>query len=214
MYREEWLEKSVKLLEEKVFKNPSLMEHPSAMPEKWKITCGWAKGVTDRCMGACVDPVCSKDGTTHLFIIPTQEDSFSVLSTIVHEMIHAIVGIQEGHTGKFRDMALYLQMTKPMTSSHIVPETPVYNVVMEILEIMGPYPHAAMVPKMKPTKPTQWVRWRSRKAPLYTVLANTKQVIEHGIPRDPWGKEMVPCDPGKVFGVQDNRKDKLPDEPV
>jgi hypothetical protein len=195
--REAWLTRAVTKIEVSVFWPMELK-----MPEKWAVTCGWAKGASAQAIGTCVDPICSKDGTTHMFVVPTQENGMSVLGTLVHEMVHAIVGVKEGHRRPFLDLAKKLQMSKPATRSHPVPETPLWAKLQEILEALGPYPHAAMVPRKKPSKPQDWARWKSKKEPKYTVLVNTKKVAEFGIPRDPWGFEMTPVDPGKIFGLK------------
>lgn len=194
--REDWLNRAVGLLEEYVFAPIDLK-----MPEKWAVSCGWSKGASAKAIGVCVDPVCSKDGTTHLFIVPTQDDAMGVLGTLAHEMIHAIVGLDQKHAGKFRVVALQLEFSPRMTSTGPVKDTPVYAAMEVVLGMLGPYPHAAMVPRKKPTKPQPWARWRSVKEKTYCVLVNTAKVIEFGIPRDPWGFEMKPVDPKKIFGL-------------
>jgi hypothetical protein len=210
--REEWLNRAVKLLEDYVFWPVSMK-----MPEKWAISCGWVKGSSAQAVGVCVDPICTKDGTTHLFVVPTQEDGLSVLGTIAHEMIHAIVGVEHKHGGEFRKAAQSLEFSPKMASTGPVPGTPAYAAIEVVLGMLGPYPHAAIVPRRKPTKPHPWARWRSVKAKDYCVLANTKKIAEHGIPRDPWGFEMEPVDPSKIFGVVLDPRQKslfeLPKEP-
>lgn len=212
MNREEWLTKAIIKIEMAVFW-PLQMK----MPTKWKATCGWSKGASAKAIGVCVDPVCAKDGTTHIFVIPTQDNAMNILGTLTHEMIHAIIGVDAGHKAPFREVVKKLEMSKPMTSSHPVPETALWKALEEILAGLGPYPHAAMVPRKKPSKPQPWARWKSAKEPKFTVLANTKKVAQYGLPRDPWGFEMVPVDPGKIFGLKLDPRQKnlfeLPGEP-
>lgn len=203
--REDWLARAVQKIEAYVFRPLELK-----MPEKWCITCGWAKGASTRAIGVCIDPVCAKDGTTHLFIMPTQDQPFRILGTITHEMIHAIVGVKEQHKGRFKDVVAMLQFSKPLTQSAPVEGTPVYAALEAIMAELGPYPHAAVVPRPKPSKPPQWVRWKSTVEESYTVLANTKKVAKYGMPRDPWGKEMMPVDPEKIFTAKpDPRQHEL-----
>ena len=106
--REAWLTKAVTKIEVSVFWPLELK-----MPEKWAVTCGWSKGASTKAIGVCVDPVCSKDGTTHLFVVPTQEHGLSVLGTLVHEMVHAIIGVKEGHRRPFVDLIKKLGMSMP-----------------------------------------------------------------------------------------------------
>jgi hypothetical protein len=212
MNREEWLTLAIQKIEQAVF-NPL----DKRMPKKWKATCGWVKGASAHAIGVCVDPICTKDGTTHIFVMPTQENSMEVLGTLTHEMIHAIVGVDAGHKEPFKFVVKKLQMSKPMTKSHPVAGTPLWTKLEQILLELGPYPHAAVVPRKKPTKPHGWARWKSVKEEKYTVLANTKKVAKFGMPRDPWGFEMVPVDPSKIFGVHPDPRQKdlfeLPGEP-
>lgn len=210
--REEWLTEAVRLLEVAVFQNTALVgKKILKMPDKWQVTCGWCKGMTARGVGMCVDPVCSKDGTTHLFVVPTQEDPMSILGTLAHEMGHAIVGIKEAHKGKFVEATTLIGLVGKPTQCTIGPGTIAWTAAEKVLSTLGPYPHAAMVPRAKPTKPSPWIRWRSKSMPKFTVLANTKQVAKYGLPRDPKGEEMMPVDASKVFGIkQDPRQERLP----
>ena len=201
--REDWLNRAVVLLEKYVFEPQELK-----MPEKWAVSCGWSKGASSQAIGVCVDPTCSKDATTHMFIIPTQDDAMSVLGTLAHEMIHAIVGIDQKHGGRFREVAHLLEFSPKMTTTAPVPGTPAYAAIEVARAELGHYPHAAMVPRKKPSKPHEWARWRSVKEKKYCVLANTKKVAEFGIPRDPWGFEMEPVDPKKIFGVHIDPRQK------
>lgn len=215
--REEWLKTAVARLEVVIFQNKDLVGRtPMKMPEKWAVSCGWCKGSSAKAVGTCVDPICSKDGTTHLFVVPTQEEVMSILGTLVHEMVHAIVGVKEKHLGKFKETITKIGLVGKPTQAGIGPDTIAWTVCEALAVELGPYPHAAMVPRAKPTKPSQWVRWQSVNWPKYTVLANTKKVIQYGMPRDPKGDEMTPMDPSKVFGVkQDPRQERLPNvDPV
>lgn len=214
--REEWLTEAIRLLEIDLFGEPDLVKKKLLkMPVKWQATCGWCKGMTARGIGMCVDPICSKDGTTHIFVVPTQEEPMSILGTLVHEMVHAIVGIKEGHKDKFVTVSRLLGLVGKPTHCTVGPDTIAWKICESVLKKLGKYPHAAMVPRAKPTKPSPWVRWRSKTIPKFTVLANTKQVAKYGMPRDPKGEEMTPVDPGKVFGIkQDPRQERLPNVDV
>ena len=210
--REDWLVKAVKALEAGVFQNKNLVgDNKMSMPEKWAVTCGWCKGSSKYAQGVCVDPKCSKDGTTHLFIVPVQDQVMSILGTLLHEMVHAIVGVKEGHKRPFRECCKLIGLMGKVTSATIAKGTPTWTICEQIALQLGPYPHAAMVPHAKPTRPSPWVRWRSTTWPKYTILANTKHVIQYGVPRDPRGNEMIPVDPKKVFGIHhDPRQERLP----
>jgi hypothetical protein len=210
--REEWLAEAVRRLDAGVFQNPALMGKQLAkMPEKWQVTCGWCKGMSSNSIACCVYPECSKNQTTHLFVIPTQDDPFSVMGSLTHEMVHAIVGKTHAHGGDFLKMVRVIGLVGKPTQCTAIRGTALGDVCEAIIKDIGVYPHAAMVPFRKPTKPSPWVRWKSKNWPEFTVLANTKKVAKYGLPRDPKGDEMMPVDPDKVFGIkQDPRQPKLP----
>lgn len=213
--REEWLVAAIRELEKCVFANPELVgREPVKMPEKWKVTCGWCKGMSSKGVACCVPKGQSKDGTTHLFVVPTEDNPWEVLSHLVHEMIHASDDCASGHAGHFKEVMKRLGLDGKPTKCGVAKGSIADRECQGILQRLGPYPHQAMAPRKKPTKPSPWVRWKSKTWPKYTVLINTKKVIQYGIPRDPKGDEMMPVDPEKVFGIKaDPRQETLFDEP-
>lgn len=189
-----WLSKAVVAINNEVFK-PVKLE----FPEKWAISCGWVKGSGPKAIGVCVDPLCSADGTTELFVVPTQSEPMSVLGTITHEMVHAIVGLKEKHDGMFISVCKALGMKKPWTQCGPVPGTALWSTIEGIAQALGPYPHAAVVPRKKPTEPQTEHRWISRRNPKFGVLISTGTIIKIGRPKDPWGEDLIPKYPDRVF---------------
>lgn len=192
MTREEWMTKAINQIEQVVFKPIDLR-----MPEKWAVTCGWCKGSSAKYVGVCVDPICSADGTTHIFIVPTEDDGLQVLRILAHEMVHAIVGIDEKHGGRFAEVCDQLQFTHPYTAAMPEIGTPVYAELQATLDALGPYPHVRMVLKKKPKKESKWVRLFSSSDDEYTLRISTLSIERFGMPRDPNGKEMLFADPEK-----------------
>lgn len=183
--REAWLEAGMKLLDKKYFKGNGY-----ELPGKLKASCGWPLG-SPKAIGQCFYPDHSADGTTNLFIGPTESDSISVLDVLLHEMIHASTGPGVGHRGLFRKMALEFGMVGPMKSAHAETGSLLHKELILLVEKLGEYPHASMIKKQKVKKSSGWVRLMSCENEEYTLVISHKSLDEHGWPVDPWGFEMV-----------------------
>ena len=77
-----------------------------------RVTCGWpsrsALAAKKRRIGECWDNSASSDGVNQIFISPCLDDvagPSGVLSTLVHEVVHAVVGIKAKHGKLFRKCA-------------------------------------------------------------------------------------------------------------
>jgi hypothetical protein len=184
--REGWLVAAIKQLNKEFFKGSGY-----SLPEKLGVSCGFAKAQGHRAIGQCWDPSAAKDQTTHMFICPTLDDPMTVLGTLLHELIHAAVGIKEGHRGKFRKLALEFGLAGKMTATYVPEESELGAKIRTISGKLGPYPHGAMtVQKGRALKGRPWMRFRSGTAHSYVVIVSPKQVDEYGVPKDPWGDEM------------------------
>lgn len=186
--RESWLVEGIKQLGQDFFS-----ENGYELPENLRVSCGFPKSTNCKAIGQCWDKTASKDETYEMFICPTQEEPVDVLAILLHELIHASVGIEAGHTGPFRKLAKEFGLAGKMTSTFAEEATELHLTLGKISKKLGHYPHAAMQKKRAAVKPTNWVRYMSEAVESFRVVANIKQVEEHGAPRDPWGDEMVPC---------------------
>lgn len=184
--REQWLTKAVSALNTQVFDDQ--------MPKAWSVTCGQYFGKNANILGTCVDAEVSTNGTTSIFISPALQDPMDVLGTLVHEMIHAVVGVQEKHGGKFKKMAIELEMSMPAKSTLPVPDTVLWTRLERLSAELGPYPHAALNPIEKPKRVSALMTFVSPEDPEYTVSASMEKVIRLGFPVDPWGNQMVAKD--------------------
>ena len=133
--REEWLES----LAERV---APLLSMP--VP-KVRLSVGFpggrARGRGKR-IGECWDTAASSDGSAAIFVSPTIADAATAAHVLVHEMIHAAVGVKHGHRGPFRRVALAIGLTGKMTATTATPE--LADKLAEIVDEIGPYPHAAL----------------------------------------------------------------------
>lgn len=187
--REGWLAAGMKALGHRYFEDKGY-----GLPARMQCSCGWCRG-NAKAIGQCWSPEVTADGTTHMFICPTLGEPVTVLATLLHEMIHAAIGVEEKHGKLFRKLAKEMGLAGRATATYAEPGTPLHADLCIIAEKLGVYPHSAMVKKpAKQKKSNGWIRLRSTEDENYKVVISPKMVEEHGAPVDPWGNEMVPMD--------------------
>jgi hypothetical protein len=90
------------------------------------------------------------DGIAQIFISPRLANSLEVLGTLLHELIHASFGEQAsriGHRKEFSQAARKVGLAGPPTATVVGPQ--LVPLLQEYLARVGPYPHAAIVPRTK-----------------------------------------------------------------
>ena len=144
--REEWLDEATATLTEWVVKCEDATEYP-----KPYVSIGFPKtgqGASARAIGQCWDKAASDDKKcAHIFVSPTLSDDIEVLSTLLHELIHASVGTKCGHRGPFRRVALELGFMAPMTSTP--PGDELKARLTFLSQWLGAYPHSALKKKVR-----------------------------------------------------------------
>ena len=168
------------------------------LPKKLQCSCGFPYK-SKEAIGQCWSPSLSADGTTQVFVSPCQDEPVRVLDILLHELIHAAVGTNEGHKGEFKKVAVALGLRGKMTATRAEPGTELHGKLSRIARELGPYPHKALnkntgTEKKKKEKKGGWVRLMSETENEYRVVISPRQLEEHGVPRDPWGDEMVPAE--------------------
>lgn len=190
MTREEWLIKLAKKLE-------ILFQENGAKLPKYRVTCGFpsAGGLSarNRSIGQCWSPSASADQTTEMIIGITQDDSMKVAGVLAHEMIHAAVGLECGHRGSFRKLALAIGLEGKMTKTT---ESEAFKQrVQPMLDDLGPYPHAKIDATNRKKQGTRMIK-ASCTACGYTVRSTVKW-INIATPTCPnsncyeWGNPMM-----------------------
>jgi hypothetical protein len=151
--REAWLSRAVGALA------PIYTEHDRDVPPV-RVTCGWpsVQGLRNgnARVGECWDGESAEDGVPQVFISPVLRDTVKVLATLAHELVHAIVGNDEGHTGAFAKLARAIGLEGKLTATHAGEALEAR--LREIAERLGDYPHAALRPRVKETKQTTRLR--------------------------------------------------------
>ena len=105
------------------------------------IPAGGSGGKLKR-IGECWDKRASGDNTTEIFICPSQSEPVQVLAILLHELVHAAVGLECGHKGPFKRVALALGLEGKMTETTPSPELAAD--LATLADTLGDYPHAAL----------------------------------------------------------------------
>jgi len=95
-----------------------------------------------RVIGQCWSGLVSSTGHSELFISPMLGDPLEVAATTAHEMLHAAVGVKEGHRKPFSRAAKAIGLEGKPTSTYA--GSAFIEYVKPILSDLGPYPHAPL----------------------------------------------------------------------
>jgi hypothetical protein len=140
MNREAWLLELAKHITP-IIENTTNIEMP-----KYRISVGFpsrgALSTKRRVIGQCWSGLISPSGHSELFISPMIDDRVSVAATVAHEMIHAAVGVKEGHRKPFSRAARGIGLEGKPTATYAGPKF--ISHVKPILKNIGSYPHTAL----------------------------------------------------------------------
>lgn len=180
--REQWLRLVLKWTGTEVF---GCGEAPT-QPDTVRASVGWPSsgglGKKNRTIGQCWSFECSEGKYSEIFISPYLSSPAEVIATLIHEVVHAAVGVEHKHKGTFSRAAKTVGLVKPWTATTASEE--LGNKISHFLEEMPPYPHAKLDAKLiaGPEKP-QKNRHLKLVCPLcgYTIRS-TQAWIELGLP--------------------------------
>src|SRR5215510_11432827 len=130
-HREAWLHGAIAAM------RPIFASHGASVPANVRVSCGFPSiralnGICNQRIGECWAETASKDGSIEIFISPTLADPMRVAGVLAHELVHAAVGLDEGHKGRFKRLALAIGLTGKMSATQ---EGDAYKTALEpILE--------------------------------------------------------------------------------
>lgn len=89
------------------------------LPKNIRCSIGFpSSGIRSKVIGQCWTTKVSTDGHAEIFIRPSlQSDSSRVADVLTHELIHAALGIEEGHGKEFKRVAHALGLGGKMTAT-------------------------------------------------------------------------------------------------
>lgn len=139
--REEWLMAATRLLDEELFSGTGYR-----VPDAVRVSCGFpsksALSRKSRRIGECWPAGWSAGRTIEIFISPTIADGPKVMSTLVHELVHACVGCAAGHKGPFVALAKAVGLVAPWTGTTAGEE--LKTRCAAFLARLGAYPHTVL----------------------------------------------------------------------
>lgn len=139
MNRETWLNN---------LKDQFLIDHFKdqgyTIPQNVRMACSLTsgRGAKNKAIGLCWSNEVSADGTYEIMVSPTIADPIQVADILIHELIHATLGLKEGHGKNFRKCALAVGLTGKMTAT--TASDTLKAKISEWVKILGDYPHAVL----------------------------------------------------------------------
>jgi len=116
MNRETWLNQMAETYLIELFKQSGY-----DVPENIRYSIGFpSRGATaqsKRTIGQCFSDEASSDSVFEIFVSPMIDDASKIVDVLIHEMVHATVGLKAGHKKPFRDCALAVGLTGKMTAT-------------------------------------------------------------------------------------------------
>ena len=136
--REEWLMLAVAEM------RPVFAEVGADIPDV-RVSVGWPGGRGDRSavIGQCWHKAAATDDHFHIFISPVLDDAPRVLDVLLHELVHAADGNENGHKGRFAQWAKALGLTGKMTAT-VAGEDLADGLACLVRDNLGAYPHGAL----------------------------------------------------------------------
>lgn len=134
--RETWLN----LIAAKMAPRFADMGHP--LPP-FRVAVGFpSAGMKGRAIAECWDKRASGDNHFEIFLRPDQQDSMMCAANLAHELVHAAVGLKEGHGGAFAKVALAIGLNRPLTATTAGPDFITW--CQPFIDELGPIPHAPL----------------------------------------------------------------------
>ena len=142
MYREEWLSKLADKVCILLFADKGYKDRPKKIRFSCSLPSRGAFSETRRVLGQCWSEEASDDQTIEILISQTIGDALEAATTLVHELVHAYVGVECGHGRIFRKCAIAVGLTGKMTDTQATPELEKF--LNKCIDELGEYPHASL----------------------------------------------------------------------
>lgn len=166
--------------------------HGLSIPARIYTSCGLpsrgAFSPTRRVLGQCWHPAASTDGSPHIFISPVIEEGLDALGVLLHELVHSCLTPEAKHGPVFKAAAHKVGLTegKPKSAAPGKDLTRICEDV--ILNRLGKYPHAALLPPDKiagKADKCRMIKIACANEHEEYVLRGSRKVIALGLPDCP-----------------------------
>jgi hypothetical protein len=178
-HRESWLHAAAEAM------RTLFQAHAATIPANIRITCGFPSKralALNRSTGQCWPAAASADGHFEIMVSPVLDDPLDVLGTLAHELVHAAVGLQAGHRGPFRKLALAIGFEGKMTAT--TAGAAFKQDAAPIIDDLGPYPHASLDASARKKQSTRLLKLECAGCG-YTVRITRKWLDHPGPPACP-----------------------------
>ena len=156
MNRESYLINATKRLAKSVFAQAGI-----EVPSDVKVTCGFpvsgGAGSRKRTIGQCFNREASKAGVNEIFISPTISNTYEVLGTLIHELVHAVDDCVNGHRGEFVRIADAVGLVGKPTQCGAEEGTELWTKLEKYIAKYGEYPHEELMVETK-TQGTRMIK--------------------------------------------------------
>lgn len=177
--REQWL------LDAAHEMTPWLKEAGAGSAPDYRVSVGWplgrkkAGGKGNHAIGQCFPSVASKDGRFEMFISPELAEPTRVCDVLLHEMVHAFVGLEAKHGKDFKLISTKVGLTGKMTAT--IASDPLKARLLTLTTKLGPYPHGELVAGgMMPKQGTRLLKIQCPKCGY--VARTTSKWLDIGYP--------------------------------
>lgn len=123
-------------------------------PVKYSVSYAPNTRTGSSTLGVCSSRSASTGGHNEIFISPELDGSRSdtVMGVLLHELIHAYLDNEDGHTGRFAKIATTIGFDRPLTM--FKPNEELSEILQSYITLLGPIPHdkmdyASIKPKQK-----------------------------------------------------------------
>lgn len=173
--REQWLDEAVGEL------RPLFKAAGFDVPRKVRVSVGWPGGKNPlKVIGQCWASSTAGDGSANIYISPLLEKPDVVLSTLVHELVHAVDDCKSQHKGAFIRIAKSVGLTGKWTATVAGPDLEAR--LKDTAKVLGKYPHSAVTPATKEVKQTTRMLKLECGQTGYLVRTTRKWIDELGCP--------------------------------
>lgn len=155
--REEWLERASQILLPFVRQAASWRGVSTALTVPPRVSCSWLPGRNTKALAMTmpneatgvleitISPLLGRGWEQHGF---KGDHTVATLGHLLHELIHCVVGLDEGHRGAFPAVAEMVGLEAPY-SQPSVGEQLLPQLEEQVIHRLGEYPHDSMVQPVK-----------------------------------------------------------------
>lgn len=163
------------------------------IPAQLRIGVGWTnKGARAKAIGECYSTVCSGDGTWEIIMSPVLAEGSRVADVLIHELVHASVGLECGHKGAFTRVAKGLGLEGKMTAT--IAGAGWHAWADDVVAELGDYPHAMLDGALSSGPKKQGTRMLKVYCGCGYQVRASRKWLEVAMPDCPVCRTVMTCD--------------------